>query len=243
MDRYCAAMAQEEGDWSHRVARLVGARVRHYRLKPKPKMSAQALADRCVGLGFPLDRSVIAKLEAGNRQTITVPEVLVLARALRVPPLLLVTPVGHSEKVEILPDTEVDPWAAAKWLTGEINDPFRFGSRDDQVTDADPLWPDDRMRTTVDGVLSWFRRHDDYVQRWRDATRLVALRRREAQDAVDPELRAAREGEADARQETADRLRVDIVDVRAAMRTDGLTPPELPAALRGLDEGLGDGAA
>lgn len=82
-------------------------------------MSAQRLAERCEALGLPVKRSTIANLESGRRDTLTLTELVVLARALDVPPILLIYPVGYAETVEALPGQEVPPWTAAKWFTGE----------------------------------------------------------------------------------------------------------------------------
>jgi transcriptional regulator with XRE-family HTH domain len=80
-------------------------------------MSAQKLAKRCEDLGLPMPRSVLANLESGRRHVITVPELLVLAEALGVPPVLLITPVD-GDQVEIVPGRTADPWDALLWLAG-----------------------------------------------------------------------------------------------------------------------------
>lgn len=61
---------------------------------------------------------MIANMESGRRTSVGLSELLVLARALDVPPLELAFPVGQSELVEVLPGQEVGTWAAAKWFTG-----------------------------------------------------------------------------------------------------------------------------
>jgi hypothetical protein len=83
------------------------------------RMTVQALSDRCAELGLPLDRTVITKLEKGRRQSITVPELLVLGRALKVPPLMLIFPVGQADVIEVIPGHEMTPFQAAQWFSGE----------------------------------------------------------------------------------------------------------------------------
>lgn len=83
------------------------------------RLSAQGLADRCAELGHPLDRSVIAKLEKGIRQTVSVADLLVLAKALDLPPLALVFPVGYEEEAEVLPGRSEHPVTALRWASGE----------------------------------------------------------------------------------------------------------------------------
>jgi transcriptional regulator with XRE-family HTH domain len=76
------------------------------------------LSARCDDLGLPLDRNVIAKLENGHRNSVTVDEVYVLAAALEIPPLLLFG-VGTEESAEILPEHHAPAFRAAQWFTGE----------------------------------------------------------------------------------------------------------------------------
>jgi transcriptional regulator with XRE-family HTH domain len=113
----------EQGtDWSAKVAAGVGERVAYFRALATDdhgrKLTAQGLADRCDRLGLPIGRPTIAKLEKGLRQTITVGEVQVLASALGVPPILLLFPLGHAEKVEVLPGRYVETLDAVTWFTG-----------------------------------------------------------------------------------------------------------------------------
>lgn len=84
-------------------------------------MTAVALSARCAELGLPLDRNVIAKLENGHRNSVTVDEVLVLAAALRVPPSHLLFGVGGAE-AEVLPGKRVPAWRAAEWLSDRDGD-------------------------------------------------------------------------------------------------------------------------
>lgn len=77
-------------------------------------MSAQDLADETERLGHPIGRSVLANLENGRRPTLSVAELIVLAKALRVPPLLLLFPVGHVEEVELPPHGKVSTWFASQ---------------------------------------------------------------------------------------------------------------------------------
>jgi len=106
-----------QSDWPAGLTSAIAAEMRRYRLSRK--YSAKELADRCVKLGLPVSRSTLADLENGRRASLTVPELLIIARALDVPPVQLVYPVGHVDAVEALPGQNVPPWTAAKWLTGE----------------------------------------------------------------------------------------------------------------------------
>lgn len=80
-------------------------------------MTVQGLADKCADLGLPLHRTVLAKLEAGHRDHISVPELLVLARALGAGPGQLLIPDGD-EPVEVLPGEVLPHDKAVSWFAG-----------------------------------------------------------------------------------------------------------------------------
>lgn len=123
---YCGDVEQELGKaWALRVARLVGQRVQFYRKTAGPggkRLTTDALSTKCAELDYPIDRSVIAKLERGLRHSVTLAEVLVLARALEVPPLSLMVPLGEEQDTEILPGDEMGTWPAARWIVGYGDD-------------------------------------------------------------------------------------------------------------------------
>jgi hypothetical protein len=61
---------------------------------------------------------MIADLENGRRATVSVAELLILAAALGVEPVLLVVPLGRQPTVEILPGREAGTWQATQWVSG-----------------------------------------------------------------------------------------------------------------------------
>lgn len=85
------------------------------------------LAKRCAELGWPaLTSGVIGTIETGRpdkdgkrRREISIDELVVLARALDVEPVLLVAPLGHLPEIEILPGQTVPAVQAYRWLTGD----------------------------------------------------------------------------------------------------------------------------
>ncbi|MFH8381136.1 helix-turn-helix transcriptional regulator [Kitasatospora sp. NPDC018058] len=107
----------EVESWSARITKVVIAEVR--RRRKELGMTAQDLADACEELGHPIPRNVIANWESGRRLTLTVPELLVLAKAVDTPPAELVFPLGGSAQVGCLPGESRDPWTAFSWFTGE----------------------------------------------------------------------------------------------------------------------------
>lgn len=143
----------QERDWAARMAATVGKRVAHYR--SAQHRSAQQIAQRCADLGLPsLSRAVITKLENGRRETVTAAETQVLGEALGVPPILLLFPLGATNRVEILPGVYMHPWDAVRWFTG------RKGILQDQpaaqMEDGNPvaLYDDHEMRVSTLAMMT-----------------------------------------------------------------------------------------
>ena len=85
--------------------------------------SAQWLADETERLGYPISRAAIANYESGRKKGLDVAELLVLAAALRIPPLTLLFPQLPDGPVELLPGVETTSWDAAAWFSGEASSP------------------------------------------------------------------------------------------------------------------------
>jgi transcriptional regulator with XRE-family HTH domain len=103
--------------WELALAERFGIAVRDRR--SALGLSAQQVADRTRGLGYPITRVTISKIEGNMRSgKIDVAEMLVLAVALDIPPALLLLPEFPDGEVEIVPGRTVESTAAAKWLAG-----------------------------------------------------------------------------------------------------------------------------
>src|ERR1700757_3524960 len=85
--------------------------------------SAQWLADETERLGYPISRAAIANYESGRKKGLDVAELLVLAAALRIPPLTLLFPQLPDGPVEVLPGVQTTSWDAAAWFSGEASSP------------------------------------------------------------------------------------------------------------------------
>jgi transcriptional regulator with XRE-family HTH domain len=120
-----------EREWSRRLTSTVGARVRLYRDEKHANLSAKELADRCEKLGYRVEQQVIANMEGGRRTGVNLAEILVLALALDVPPLLLLVPIGGPEEIELLPNAPTSPQAAYAWIVGRAPFARRAGERSD----------------------------------------------------------------------------------------------------------------
>jgi transcriptional regulator with XRE-family HTH domain len=211
-----------QGSWQARVTCVVAAQLRHYR--DIRGLSAQDLTDRCAELGFTFPRPVLSNLENGRREAVSVAELIILARALDVSPLQLVTPAGRQDAIELFPGDERPVWDAARWFTGEIDL--------EELNGQLPGIPLPGWQGNVDPVepLPAFRRHDALVAAWR-AQRDVVLP--SPQGEPDPEL--AREMLAIAATQTQ-RLESDLGWLRRELRRQQLIPPPLPAELAHVDK-------
>lgn len=86
------------------------------------RRSAQWLADRTEELGYPIGRATVSEIETGRRRSVTVAELLILARALNTSPASLLLPDPSDEVtnlVEILPGNERTGFQATQWFSGE----------------------------------------------------------------------------------------------------------------------------
>ncbi|UOG20520.1 helix-turn-helix domain-containing protein [Gordonia amicalis] len=205
-----------------------GRAVRELRTSERHRMSAQDLSDKTEQLGMRISRPRIAALEGGKRGgDISVPELLILARALGVPPILLLFPGVPGEVIDVLPAVDGGPnsttsIAAAQWFSGE---------RPLELLVSDP----DGNRA----LLHWGADYEDYEV----GGRALALGRRERRLLDDLERTEAQlirvrgqsgrsEDEALLRDRLEDQLRdleLLLAEVRQDQRRAGLTPAPLEA--------------
>ena len=226
------ALVAQSPPWPVQMAADIGRRVAAYRAKATDasgrRMTVQALADRCAELGLPLDRTVITKLEKGRRQSITVPELLVLARALEVAPLLLLFPVGTEDTIEVVPDVVIPPFRAALWFTGEQPWP-------DGTDDAARAW----WRGSFAAVA--FREHEKLAEQHRLEIRAARMQRQTLVEATmaDDKAQDLRQS-ADFHERAAAEIERQLRAVRRAMRDRKLDPPPLAGGLEHIDGPGGD---
>lgn len=107
---------QTDREWSKKFVQRVGRTVKAARRG----RSAKWLSDRTDELGFRIPATVISRLDSGHRSDVlSVPELLVLAAALEIPPALLMFPAYPDGAVDLLPQRQTTGYHAAKWLVGE----------------------------------------------------------------------------------------------------------------------------
>lgn len=78
----------------------------------------QDVSNQLAGLGRPMDRAAIARIEAGERQ-VSIDDFVSLAAALGVSPVHLIVPLEGDVSVEIAPEVEVSPRQARQWIRGQ----------------------------------------------------------------------------------------------------------------------------
>jgi transcriptional regulator with XRE-family HTH domain len=138
-----------EIDLANRVGRAVQMR------RKALKLTAQQLAQRTADLGYPVTRVAISKIEGGLRAgKLDVAEVLVLAAALDMPPILLLFPDFPDGPVENLPGRKPTiSRNAALWFSGQVPSE-NVGLRGDYVWNpGEELVNADDLATATDAEL------------------------------------------------------------------------------------------
>lgn len=207
---------EQDPNWNTVIARRVGERVAYFRKRIGGKgITAQALADRCAELGHPLDRTVIAKLEKGLRQSVTVADLVVLANALGVSPTALAVPIDQDETVQILPSHDVPAFEAMTWFTGERRQ----------------TWASEVPGSSKDfSLVDIYRAHDRLVVEWLSQT--TQAERAMAAAATDP----AAEARVKWFMTVADGDVAELRRVRGEMRSLNARLPRLPEGLQHIDD-------
>ncbi|MBL1120528.1 helix-turn-helix domain-containing protein [Streptomyces sp. 110] len=234
-----------EAEWRARLVSAVAQQVRRYR--QERGLSVQRLADICTEeYGLPIKRSVLANFEGGRRPALSVVELLALARILKVPPILLLFPLGREETTEVLPDENVGTWTAFKWFVGESRFPSeRIPRGEVDAATGLPEWYDDPEEGWEESAapVTLYRRHEDLVSEWFATRRKLQLLLSSKGDFK--EFRSEPDPEAFDNQlielttSTLHRIEVSVQSVRRYMTDRGITPPPSPFEGISLRPGLG----
>jgi transcriptional regulator with XRE-family HTH domain len=119
--------------WETALAARVGRAV--YTRRKALKLTAQQLAQRTADLGYPITRVAVSKIEGGTRAgKFDIAELVILAKALEMPPVLLLYPgfpEGHRatvdsaavtlpRDVELFPGTPQSSRDALLWFCGRL---------------------------------------------------------------------------------------------------------------------------
>lgn len=115
-------VAKSESDgsaWAADLVRRVGKAAKDRR----GDRSAKWLSERTAELGYRISPTVIAKLDSGHRgEVLSVPELLVIAAALEVPPVALLYPNMPDGEVEVLPGVVRTALEAIENFCGRADD-------------------------------------------------------------------------------------------------------------------------
>jgi transcriptional regulator with XRE-family HTH domain len=174
-------------DWARTTTSRAAGEIKRRR----GEHTVQWLSDRTADYGHRISRSRISDLERGDRGgALGVAELIVLAAALEVPPVLLLFPGLPAEPVELIPDEPVGSWEALQWFTGEQLQAGRVS------TPAANTWLLRQLRRLVE----LDRMYVDQVARWasleksgRDAKAMLRLLAERTEQTVAEEERIATE--------------------------------------------------
>lgn len=113
--RYCAFMTQKDAASPHHV---IAQRMKE--LRRRHGWSAEDLAEHMRTAGVPWKREIVANLENGRRQSVTVEEWLTLAYVLSVAPLHLLVPLEDDIRYAHVPvGNPTVPQFARAWIRGD----------------------------------------------------------------------------------------------------------------------------
>ncbi|HEV2777889.1 MAG TPA: hypothetical protein VGX25_00655 [Actinophytocola sp.] len=133
--------------------------------------SRDRLAEECAKLGMPkLTAESFTNIESGRRKDgirrrlVTIDELVVIALALNIPPILLIVPYPDEREVELTPNTRLTTDVALRWFAGEDMNDWRTIERikstivghvpDEDTRSAALLWID---ATAAIGYLRAYR--------------------------------------------------------------------------------------
>ncbi len=204
-----------EPQWSVRLSRRIATQIRFWR--EQRGLTALQLAKRTAQLGYSLPRGVIANLENNRRDSVTVAELLILAAALDVPPVLLIAPVGREREVEMLPGTQTPSWQVRGWIHGAAEPNYAGFSA--------AKWQQSRRAIALYDIHRLLVREHQQIER--RIKQLVDQEHFAVDDMVADDLRLSRGPLADFVNEFAyslDRLRVH----RSLIKSEGFDLPDLP---------------
>jgi transcriptional regulator with XRE-family HTH domain len=106
-------------EWQLGMAGRFGAAVKAAR--KSLGLTAQQLSARTAESGYPITRVTISKIESNSRSgKVDVAEVLALAKALGVPPVMLLFGDLPDGDVAVLPESRIPTLDALRWFSGDI---------------------------------------------------------------------------------------------------------------------------
>jgi len=153
----------EAGVETRTLTAMIAARVRV--LRREMRLSGAVLAAGMKDRGIPWNRTTVAKLETGRRESITVPELLALAQVLGIPPvLLLADPRRDVGPILISEGVELGAWEVLLWTIGSGTIGHGIASHPRSSTAMDLIWCG-RVVAEVAGLVE--RMPVEMIDQWR----------------------------------------------------------------------------
>src|SRR5690606_37699283 len=218
-------------DWAGALVRTIAAEVRRHR--QRRGLSTQGLADACAELGYPIKRQVLTNLENGRRDAVPVPELLVLGKALGVPPALLVFPVGEALSCEPLPNQSRPLWDAVQWFAGFAPYPANPDADARSSFEADHLL--DEWEEGASALIA-YTREDRLIETWRRDREKIASTRRELVNTSDKNVQKMLAAVIEDREQMLRDTENEIRKCRSEMRNANISVRPLPEQLAHLEE-------
>lgn len=181
-----------DDDWARRTTQRIADEAKRLR----GKNTVEWLSDRTAELGHRISRSRISDLERGDRGGLLgVAELALLAKALRVPPILLLFPGMTATEVEVLPGHSASSWSAAQWFGGAAayqatDEAGRFAYDREAFDDGARVLELARQEHQLIGQLAFVRRQRDAASRRKDASTDEVVKANEHVNNVEQQLRA-----------------------------------------------------
>ncbi|WP_327008550.1 helix-turn-helix domain-containing protein [Dactylosporangium sp. NBC_01737] len=156
----------EPGPLATQVARSI------QRIREKQRVTYAELAERLAAAGRPIPVLGLSRMEKGDRR-VDLDDLVAIARALRVPPIWLLFPLGQAGEpdIDLLPGVRIPVDAALAWFTGdgeEFHDYFGHGGRD----------PDS-------GLYEWYEIPEGIDTKWTEDVRPLWLYRQHRRYVLD----------------------------------------------------------
>lgn len=202
-------------------------------------LSIKALAEECERLGAKgltaaslanIERGQSEEVERGQRR-VNVGELAVIAKALGVPPIVLIFPVDTAATVEITPGHEMATWDAVRWFTAEgpispdnIDRSYGPGQYDPEAGKYGY-----GRRDPVTGLYEWYQPADEAA--WERGAAPVLIMRQLAERVREWLDRAPYAGDPEKHQMLA-----AIRSILGEMRRRGMPAPALPAGLADIED-------
>lgn len=216
----------------------ISSQVRRYRLAKN--WSVRQLAEECQRLGMAsLTEASVGNIERGQKagsgakrgiRRVLVEELTVLAKALEVPPILLVFPVDTAPTIEVAPGQVMPTWDALRWFTAE-------GPMNPDGTDRafgpgqyDPAAPDQLGYGKQDPATGLYEWYEPAEAAWEQSAAPVLLLR-QLGGQVRHWLDTAPRSDDEQRRAMLATIRATL----AEMRRRGMPAPALPEGLTNIN--------